>query len=86
MVGVRKAKALLKLNLVKDVKANKKGFYRYISSNRKAMENVCLLLIGVWDLVTMQRKSRNSMPSSPQPLMVGFAFKESQAPKTREKG
>ena len=47
MVGVRKAKALLKLNLVKDVKANKKGFYRYISSNRKAMENVCLLLIGV---------------------------------------
>lgn len=33
--GVRKAKAHLELNLVRDVKDNKKGFYRSISSKRE---------------------------------------------------
>lgn len=33
--GVRKAKEQLELNLAKDTKYNKKGFYRYISQKRK---------------------------------------------------
>ena len=33
--GVRKAKVQLELNLAKDAKNNKKGFYRYISLKRK---------------------------------------------------
>jgi len=36
---VREAKANLELNLVRDVKGNKKGFYKYINSKRKTREN-----------------------------------------------
>jgi len=32
---VREAKPHLELNLLRDVKGNKKGFYKYISSKRK---------------------------------------------------
>lgn len=38
--GVRKVKALLKLNLSRDAKNKKKGFYRYVSQKRKVKENV----------------------------------------------
>jgi len=37
---VRKAKALTELNLSRDIKGNKKNFYRYISDTRKTRENV----------------------------------------------
>ena len=36
---VRKAKAQAELNLARDVKGSKKGFYKYISDNRKTSEN-----------------------------------------------
>ncbi|KAK4826550.1 hypothetical protein QYF61_010070 [Mycteria americana] len=36
--GVRKAKAQLELNLARDAKNNKKGFYRYVSQKRKVKE------------------------------------------------
>jgi len=36
---VRKAKALTELNVARDIKGNKKTFYRYVSDKRKAMEN-----------------------------------------------
>ncbi|GAB0180066.1 mitochondrial enolase superfamily member 1 [Grus japonensis] len=42
--ATRKAKAHLELNLARDVKDNKKGFFKYISSKRKARENVGPLL------------------------------------------
>ncbi|GAB0208473.1 mitochondrial enolase superfamily member 1 [Grus japonensis] len=38
--ATRKAKAHLELNLARDVKDNKKGFFKYISSKRKTRENV----------------------------------------------
>ncbi|KFQ55696.1 hypothetical protein N334_04196, partial [Pelecanus crispus] len=38
--GVRKAKARMELNLARDVKNNKKGFYRYINQKRKVKESV----------------------------------------------
>ncbi|GAB0176249.1 mitochondrial enolase superfamily member 1 [Grus japonensis] len=49
---VRKAKALMELNLARDVKGNKKSFYRYISDKRKRRENVCLLWKEIGDLIT----------------------------------
>ena len=33
--GVRKAKVRLELNLARDAKNDKKGFYRYVSQKRK---------------------------------------------------
>ncbi|GAB0179181.1 mitochondrial enolase superfamily member 1 [Grus japonensis] len=50
-VGTRKAKAHLELKLAGDVKDNKKGFFKYISSKRKTRENVGLLLNEVGALV-----------------------------------
>ncbi|GAB0206875.1 mitochondrial enolase superfamily member 1 [Grus japonensis] len=50
--ATRKAKAHLELNLAMDVKDNKKGFFKYISSKRKTRENVGLLLNEVGALVT----------------------------------
>ncbi|GAB0210235.1 mitochondrial enolase superfamily member 1 [Grus japonensis] len=38
--ATRKAKAHLELNLAREVKDNKKGFFKYISSKRKTRENV----------------------------------------------
>jgi len=45
---VRKAKALTELNLARDVKGNKKAFYRYVSDRRKARENVGPSPEGSW--------------------------------------
>ena len=35
---IRKAKAQMELNLARDVKDNRKGFYRYIGRRRQAKE------------------------------------------------
>jgi len=50
--AMRKAKVHLELNLAKDIKDNKKGFFKYISSKRKTRENVGLLLNELGVLVT----------------------------------
>jgi len=42
--ATRKAKAHLELNLARDVKNNKKGFFNYISSKQKTRDNVGPLL------------------------------------------
>ncbi|GAB0206764.1 mitochondrial enolase superfamily member 1 [Grus japonensis] len=49
--ATRKAKAHLELKLARDVKDNKKGFFKYISSKRKTRENVDPLLNEVSALV-----------------------------------
>jgi len=49
---MRKAKVHVELNLARDVKDNKKGFFNYISSKRKARDNVGLLMNEVGVLVT----------------------------------
>lgn len=38
--GLRKAEMWLELNLTRDAKNNKKGFYRNVSQNRKVKESV----------------------------------------------
>jgi len=50
--AMRKAKAHLELKLARDVKNNQKGFFNYISSKRKAWDNVRLLLNEAGVLVT----------------------------------
>ncbi|GAB0204970.1 mitochondrial enolase superfamily member 1 [Grus japonensis] len=50
--ATRKARAHLELNLARDVKDKKKGFFKYISSKRKTRENVGPLLNEVGALVT----------------------------------
>ena len=44
--GIRKAKAQMGLNSVRDVNNNKMGFHRYKSQKRQAKENVTTLLNG----------------------------------------
>jgi len=54
--ATRKAKAHLELNLARDVKDNKKGFFNYISSKRKTRDNVGPLLNEAGVLVTEDAK------------------------------
>ena len=49
---VRKAKALTGLKRARDVKGNKKEFYRYVNDRRKMRENVGPLQKETGDLVT----------------------------------
>ncbi|GAB0203412.1 mitochondrial enolase superfamily member 1 [Grus japonensis] len=49
---VRKAKALIEISLARDVKDNKKSFYRYVSEKRRTRENVGPLRNETGDLVT----------------------------------
>ncbi|GAB0182274.1 mitochondrial enolase superfamily member 1 [Grus japonensis] len=49
---VRKAKALIEISLARDVKDNKKSFYRCISEKRRTRENVGPLRNETGDLVT----------------------------------
>ncbi|KFV00270.1 hypothetical protein N340_10900, partial [Tauraco erythrolophus] len=49
---VRKAKALIELNLVRDIKGNKKSFYRYVSDKKRSRENVGPLRKEMGDLAT----------------------------------
>ena len=49
---VGKAKGLTELNLARDVKGNKKSFYRYIGDKRKTRKNVDPLRKETGDLVT----------------------------------
>ncbi|GAB0178597.1 hypothetical protein GRJ2_000325000 [Grus japonensis] len=49
---VRKAKALIEISPARDVKDNKKSFYRYVSDKRRTRENVGPLRNETGDLVT----------------------------------
>ena len=49
---IRKAKVQMELNLARDVKDNKKGFYGYIRRRRQAKESVPPLMKGNGDLAS----------------------------------
>ena len=49
---IRKANALVELNLARDVKDNKKGFYRYIDRRRHSKESVPPLTKGNGELAS----------------------------------
>ncbi|PKU33936.1 glycerol kinase [Limosa lapponica baueri] len=82
--AMRNVKAQLELNMARDVKDNKKGFFKYISSKRKTRENVSSLLNEVGALVTKDAEKAELMnaffasvftakagPQEPQTLEVG---------------
>ena len=53
---IRKAKAQMELNLVRDVKDNKKGFYKDIGRRRWANESVPPLMKGNGELASSDRE------------------------------
>lgn len=53
---VRKDKVHLELNLAPDVKGNKKGFSKYVSSKRKTRKNMIPLPNGAEALLTQNMK------------------------------
>ncbi|KFM02997.1 hypothetical protein AS27_15497, partial [Aptenodytes forsteri] len=54
--GVMKAKARLELNLARDTKNNKKGFYRYVSQKRQVKESVHPMMNMTGKLVTTDKE------------------------------
>ncbi|KFQ86650.1 hypothetical protein N337_07878, partial [Phoenicopterus ruber ruber] len=54
--GVRKAKVRMELNLARDAKNNKKGFYRFASQERKVKESMPPLMSKTGKLVTMDEE------------------------------
>ena len=56
-VEVGLGKVQMELNLARDVKDNKKGFYRYIGRRRQAKESVHPLVKGNEELASSDRKS-----------------------------
>ncbi|KFV13114.1 hypothetical protein N340_13029, partial [Tauraco erythrolophus] len=49
---VRKAKALIELNLARDIKGNNKNFYRYVIDKKRSRENISPLQKETGDLAT----------------------------------
>lgn len=54
---VRKAKVLMELNLARDVKGNKKSFYKFVTDKTKAGEIVGPLQKEMGDLVTQDMEN-----------------------------
>ncbi|KAK4832997.1 LOW QUALITY PROTEIN: hypothetical protein QYF61_027021 [Mycteria americana] len=63
--GVMKAKVQLELNLARDAKNNKKGFYRYVIQKRKVKESIPPLMSKAGKLVTMDEKKAESSLATP---------------------
>ena len=74
------------MNLARNVKGKKKGFYRYINSKRKTSENVGPLLNGAVDLVTNDTEKAKVLSAAFTLVFTGkTGLQESQAPETRGK-
>ncbi|GAB0188489.1 mitochondrial enolase superfamily member 1 [Grus japonensis] len=58
---IRKAKALIELNLARDVKGKKKSFYRYVSDKRKTREYVGPLWKETGDLITQDMEKAEAL-------------------------
>ena len=86
MDGKRKAKTHLELNWVRDVKGNKKGFYKYTCSKRRAGKKVDPLLNGAGALVAKDMEKGKVFNSFFLSVFTGkSSLQESQAPESRGK-
>jgi len=82
--ATRKAKAK-ELNLARDIRNNKKGFFNYISSKRKTRDNVGLLLNEAGVLVTEDAEKAELLNAFFASLYSAKAGpQESQAPEVKE--
>ena len=59
---IRKANAQVELNLARDVKDNKKGFYRYIGRRRQAKESAPPLMKGNGELCSSELSGVGAVP------------------------
>ena len=82
---MRKAKALLELNLAKEVKDNKKVFFKCVNSKRKTRENEGPLLNEVDALVTRDDNSQILNASLLQSLMLRLALRNPRPCSIRER-
>ena len=84
--AMRKAKSHLELNLARDVKDNKKGFFKSISSKRKTRETVGLLLNEVSALVTEDTEKTELLSAAFASVFTAKAGpQDSQTLEVREK-
>lgn len=79
--AVRKAKANLEINLTRKVKDNKKRFFTYVSSKRKTMRIVGVLLNEVGVLVTEDTEKAQLLNAF---FAVRTALEETQTLEIRE--
>jgi len=70
-VGVRKTKAWIELNLERDAKNNKQGFYRYVGQKRKVKESVTPLMSKTARLVTKDEKKAEVLNKYFASLLTG---------------
>jgi len=81
----RKVKFHLELNLARDIKDNKKSFFKYIISKRKARDNVGPMLREVGVLVTEDAEKAEILKAFfASPFSAKAGPQESQAPEVRE--
>jgi len=81
---VRKAKALIELNLASDIKGNMKIFYRYVSHRKKARENVGPSRKEMGDLVTQDMEKVQVLSdflTHSSPASAPVTLPKSQVPK-----
>ncbi|KFQ91096.1 hypothetical protein Y956_15163, partial [Nipponia nippon] len=69
--GIRKAKPRLDLNLTRDAKNNKKGFYRHVNQKRKVKESVPPLISKSGELVTMDEEKAEVLNNFFAPVFTG---------------
>jgi len=72
---MRKAKVHLELNLVRDVKDNKKSFFKYIGSKWKTRDNVEPLLNEVGVPVTEDAEKAELLNACFQSLVLRLALR-----------
>ena len=83
---VRKTKADPQLKLARDVKSNRKGFYKYINSKRETRENMGLLLNRAREQVTNHTEEAKVLNAFFASVFTDKTdLQESQSPETRGK-
>jgi len=83
---VRRAKAQLELSLATAIKDNKNCFYKYITNERKAKENLHPLLDVGGNVKRMRKRLRYLMRSLPQSLTVREVVLQTPSPLGRKTG